>query len=349
MQDRVVIVEMCSVDPITENMQLTNPYGGWVYDNDLTFEQLAMKSFDLLSDKVLEHTDTLIFSSLEFDPVAKEKLFRTADRPRPNTILNSLGVNLIVQMSAKFKKYVDSYSINYMCATGLKAMELASMIAREKNELVMIGCVDKRTIEIEIKCSQALRAVNHSESYLGPFDKGRKGFAVGASCSFIAICTEKKAKELGLEPIAIVEAIKSASKALSSTQPSDVQFINELVTSCISDIDRVGHWNAHATATPLGDDVEYDIFKSIVKNRDVPISSLKGRVGHCISNAALVEMIHGIKFFQQGKVFKTDLLYDKIADDDRIITEECSTDKDTFIKCSFGFAGKNSVAVIKCL
>jgi 3-oxoacyl-(acyl-carrier-protein) synthase len=147
----------------------------------------------------------------------------------------------------------------------------------------------------------------------------------------------------------VIEDVRSATKGIARTQPSDADFLCQLVDSVVKDWDSIGHWNAHATATPVGDVIEYDMFKRSVGNRDIPISSLKGRIGHTMSNSGLCEMIHGIMSFQQKKVFKTHNLVDPFVDDPRIIMEDVSTTKDTFLKCSFGFSGKNSVVLVKCL
>lgn len=348
MKDRIVIVDMATFDPITENAVIDNKFTGWMYaSGDILFEKMASKPLESMNKNVLQAVDTFIFSSLSWDPEYKQRAFQ--GKVRPDAILKGMGVNAMVEVTKYLRKEVDMFSINYMCATGLKAIELGRLLIHAQDHVVLVGCIDDPCIEIEIKAAMATKAINVDDKFYGPFDKNRNGFASGRSASYVAICSEKKAKELGVDPIAVIEDVRSATKGIARTQPSDADYLCELVDSVVKDWSVIGHWNAHATATPIGDVIEYDMFTRSVGNRDIPISSLKGRIGHTMSNSGLCEMIHGIKGFQQKKIFKTDYLYEPIADDSRIIMEDVSTDKDTFVKCSFGFSGKNSVVLVKCL
>jgi len=348
MKDKIVIVDMATLDPITENEVADNRFGGWMYAaGNLLFEQMASKPLESMNKTVLQAVDTFVFSSLSWDPEYKQRAFQ--GKIRPDSILKGMGVNAMVEVTKFLRKEVDMFSLNYMCATGLKAIELGRLLIEAQDQVVLVGCIDDPIVEIEIKAAMATRAISVDDTYYGPFDKKRSGFAAGRSASYVAICSEKKAKELGVDPIAVIEDVRSATKGIARTQPSDADFLCQLVDSVVKDWDSIGHWNAHATATPVGDVIEYDMFKRSVGNRDIPISSLKGRIGHTMSNSGLCEMIHGIMSFQQKKVFKTHNLVDPFVDDPRIIMEDVSTTKDTFLKCSFGFSGKNSVVLVKCL
>ena len=347
--DRIVIVDISTVDPITESSILEKKHDCWTYDIDMDFDEMTKKSFLQINPKIRENVDTVILSSLHNDPYAKDLLAKQFPRIRPSTFLKSIGATATVNLFGDHKKNLDVFSVGAMCATGLKAMEIGYMLAMAKNSVVMIGCTDRQTTPVDLKCFASIRALSTAEEFRGPFDVQRRGFAMGAASAWAAVCTEKKAKEMNIEPIAIIESIESQSRASHTTSPSDGIFIYDLVQRNVKDINSIAHWNAHATCTEVGDVIEHEIFKMIVRNRDIPISSLKGRVGHTMSASAIVELYHGIKSIQNKRVFANENTVKAFDPDPRIITEETSTDKDTFIKASFGFGGKNSIAVVKVI
>ena len=62
--------------------------------------------------------------------------------------------------------------------------------------------------------------------------------------------------------------------------------------------------------------------------------------------SSLIETVHAIEYLSQSLIPGNYNIITPLADDRRIITEEVATNKKTFVKCSFGFSGKNACAVI---
>jgi 3-oxoacyl-[acyl-carrier-protein] synthase II len=209
------------------------------------------------------------------------------------------------------------------------------------------------TTDFNLTFFNSLGAISKSENFAGPFDKTRSGFAMGVGAAFLVVCTESKAKQHDWSPIAFVDSVVSATKPVHPTNPSDVKFISDLVNNAIRESGKnkkdFAHWNAHATCTPMGDDLEYKTFIEVFGNMEIPISSLKGAIGHTMGPSALIELIHGIRSIQNKKIFSNHRLYEPIEIDPRILRTEISTEKHTMLKTSFGFGGRNSVAVISVI
>jgi 3-oxoacyl-[acyl-carrier-protein] synthase II len=214
----------------------------------------------------------------------------------------------------------------------------------------MIMAVDKSTAQYFQLTFNSLSALASGPRYYAPFDADRNGFAMGEGAALMIVCTQSKAEQLNLPIIAELNAIATKTIATHPTDPSDIdqiqQFILDTIVKSQCSLDEFAYWDAHGTATPVGDDLEYKIFNGIFGTRDVAISSFKSRIGHCMAASALIELVNGIENMRKQNITHTYGIVNKMVDDDRIITQARHTDKKTFIKTSFGFGGRNAAAVI---
>lgn len=352
--EKIVIVAVSTVDPITENTDISLLKDYWCFDSEYTYAQLAKKAIDGIPENIKIQMKSLIFCTLSSDEKSRAQIYYDISngkkRSKPSTVLEAAGLNTRIALCGDLDVNPDIYNVQAACATGLKALELGMMTAQLKNQIVLVGACDKMTTDFNLTFFNSLGAINKSEKFFGPFDKLRSGFAMGVGAAFIAICKESIAIANGWDPIAYLESVVSATKPVHPTNPSDIEFISELVMQAIkessTEMKEFAHWNAHATCTPMGDELEYKAFTNVFGNRDIPISSLKGRIGHTMGPSALIETIHGINSLKNKTVFANERLENPIVDDQRIITSVVSSDKKSFVKTSFGFGGRNSVAVI---
>jgi 3-oxoacyl-(acyl-carrier-protein) synthase len=351
--EKIVIVATSTVDPITENISLSKIKDYWCFDMPMFFGEMARKSIEGIPIDMRRQMQSLIFCTLSSDEKSRAQIYSDIangkSRSKPSTVLEAAGLNTRISLCGDLDVNPDIYNVQAACATGLKALELGMMTARLKDQVVVVGACDKMTTDFNLTFFNSLGAIAKGETFSGPFDKNRSGFAMGVGAAFVVICTESKARENNWQPVAFIDNIISCTKPVHPTNPSDIEFIASLVQSCIDEssisIDQIAHWNAHATCTPMGDDLEYQTYLKIVGNEDIPISSLKGRIGHTMGPSALIETIHGISSLKKSQIFANDLLTDPVADDYRILKKSVHTEKKSFIKTSFGFGGRNSVAV----
>lgn len=355
--EKIVIVATSTVDPITENISLSKIKDYWCFDLPMSFGEIAKKSIENIPIDMRRQMQSLIFCTLSSDEKSRAQIYSDIangkSRSKPSIVLEAAGLNTRISLCGDLDVNPDIYNVQAACATGLKALELGMMTARLKDQVVVVGACDKMTTDFNLTFFNSLGAIAKGETFVGPFDKNRSGFAMGVGAAFVVICTESKALENNWQPIAYIENIISCTKPVHPTNPSDIEFIASLVQTCMDEssisIDQIAHWNAHATCTPMGDDLEYQTYLKIVGDRDIPISSLKGRIGHTMGPSALIETIHGIHGLQNSEIFANDLLTDPVTDDYRILKNSAHTEKKSFIKTSFGFGGRNSVAVFTVL
>jgi 3-oxoacyl-[acyl-carrier-protein] synthase II len=111
------------------------------------------------------------------------------------------------------------------------------------------------------------------------------------------------------------------------------------------DIDYV---NAHATGTPQGDVEEAQAIAEIFGDR-VPVSSVKGYIGHTLGAAGAVELIAALEMMRRNRIYPT-LNLEKIdpacAGVDHV-QKPRQADLDIILKNSFAFGGINAALVCR--
>lgn len=113
------------------------------------------------------------------------------------------------------------------------------------------------------------------------------------------------------------------------------------------DVDYV---NAHASSTPLGDQLETAALKLALGEehaRSIPVSSIKGATGHCLGAAGAVEAAATVLAVREDVVPPT-INYersDPLCDLDYVPNQARAHEIRLAVSNSFGFGGHNAVLV----
>ena len=99
----------------------------------------------------------------------------------------------------------------------------------------------------------------------------------------------------------------------------------------------------------IGDDIELDVFQRVFENIDIPIVSFKGYLGHTMSACGLIESAYGLEAVKNRYLQPNYNLSDPLSDDPRIINEAVKLKNNIFMKASFGFGGRTSIAIFESL
>jgi 3-oxoacyl-(acyl-carrier-protein) synthase len=351
MTDSLVIVGVSRIDSDTEKSTVTaNDSGIWTFNLPQNIGQMAEQAIQSLDIKVLENVETVITCSSADDSYARYSSVINK-RARPRDVLSALGVNLSIILNDHLPNVQNIFKIEAACATGLVALDLANMMVRAQNSVVLIAGVDKSTAPNFLNLFHYIGAVaTLPGQYYSPFDQRRAGFAMGEGAGMVAVTTSSQARARGLDVLAVVDSVKTQTILTHPTLPTDSvlleQFIRQTIAKSGRSLQEFACWDAHAASTPSGDHTEYQIFANIFKNNTALISSFKSQIGHCMSTSALLETVNAIQNLQLHKVSPNFKLDQPIVNDPRLITHHTDTQQKTFIKTSFGFGGKNAAAVI---
>ena len=112
--------------------------------------------------------------------------------------------------------------------------------------------------------------------------------------------------------------------------------------------EQIDYVNAHAAGTVQGDAEEAATIREIFGDR-VPVSSLKGNLGHTLGASGPIELIATLMMMRDSVIYPTLHLANPASDcaGIRHITVPVSQQIDTIIKNSFAFGGINAALVCR--
>jgi 3-oxoacyl-(acyl-carrier-protein) synthase len=178
-------------------------------------------------------------------------------------------------------------AVSNACASGLTAvMEAARILDSAPCDHVLVVGVDIVS-DFVLAGFSSLKAL--SPLPCRPFDKSRDGLSLGEGAGAILL-----AKGDGPRTLAVIRGWAAANDATHITAPSrtgaglTAALVNALNASGLAprDIDYV---NAHGTGTVFNDETEAMAIHSTF-GPTVPVSSMKGYLGHTLGAAGVIEM-----------------------------------------------------------
>lgn len=189
-----------------------------------------------------------------------------------------------------------------------------------------------------------------------PFDRRRKGFALADGAGAVVLESLTRARRRDARIFAEVVGFGMSQDAFDLNRPCEDGAGAELCMRRAledaelgtTDIDAV---NAHATATYLGDLAEATALRRLLGNdwQRIPVSGVKGAIGHAMAAAGAIEAIVAARTAQTGIVPPTVNLLD--PDDgcelNHVITEPRDVDAHTVLSVSFGMGGQNAALLLR--
>lgn len=198
------------------------------------------------------------------------------------------------------------------CATGCQAVGYAyEMIASGKQDYMLCGGADEihplTTATFDLINAASTHYNDRPESTPRPFDKARDGVV----CSEGAACLLLESLDAALRrnaPIcAEVFGFATVSDTSNIANPDSAAVLlcmeKALVDAGVAP-DEIDYVNAHATGTEAGDIAESEAISELLGG-DVPVSSLKGHLGHSMAASGALEMVATIAMMTAGRIIPT--------------------------------------------
>jgi len=292
---------------------------------------------------------------------ADRRMIREGRMPHPftnpNACINMVGGKISIQTGATGPITATITA----CATGLTSMIVGKMLLdQDRADLVICGAVDFPLVEPIVAGFYTMNgAYAPKEGDLPeppqrasrPFSVDRRGFVVSEGAGCVILATHDFADAHGLTydiELAGWSMTSDAHHFVAPNLETVERAISESINNAgISPVD-IASVNAHATATRIGDKVEFDALNSVFGDKMPPISANKSVTGHCMGASSAIESILAMEGMQKKTLPPTinytpdpEIPLDCVGEGARHLNQEF------VLKNAFGFGGCNACVVFQ--
>ncbi len=277
------------------------------------------------------------------DRLSPMHFFKSASHTTAFNLARALGLNGAV------------YSPCSACASGLQAMGLgAALIAAGQQTVMFCGGADETGSEVSGSFAlMYAHAPAEDDPTLSPqpFSAHRKGLVCGEGAAVFCLEEYEHAVKRGAKIYGEIAGYSSNSGGNGLSQSDAPAIARCMSDTCASagiapsDIDYV---SAHATSTLQGDAAEAAAIREVF-GANVPVSSLKGHLGHTLGASGPLEMAAVFEMARRGVLIPTRNLVDvdpACAGIDHVTAPREKRIR-IFFKNSFAFGGINASLICK--
>jgi 3-oxoacyl-[acyl-carrier-protein] synthase II len=192
----------------------------------------------------------------------------------------------------------EGFNISAACASSTIALaQGAELIASGYTDAVLVCCMDLVT-EFVFAGFSALQAL--SPAPCRPFDRDRDGLSLGEGAAALLLMNEEQARREGRSHLGTLLGWGAANDATHITAPArDGCGLRQAVVKALDiagrNADEIAAVCAHGTGTVYNDLMELNAFEQIFGNRQLPIFSIKGSIGHTLGAAGGIEAAVGLR------------------------------------------------------
>ena len=267
-------------------------------------------------------------------------------------ILNNTPTG-VISMVYNLKGPATSHS--EACATGNHSIGDGYLnIKHGRANCMIVGatdsCLDPSVIAGFSRIRALTKESNPKQASI-PFDRNRNGFVMGegAGCLVLEDLESVRARGAESKILGEITGYSATNDAFHITAPSEngeaaynamKLVLEEAGTS------RIDYINAHATSTPIGDDIELNSIERLFSEsqKELPfVSSCKGSLGHLLAAAGSVEAILTIMAVKNNilpHTLNTNVVSSEY--ENLVLYQPEYGEVRAAISNSFGFGGNNS-------
>jgi 3-oxoacyl-[acyl-carrier-protein] synthase II len=263
-------------------------------------------------------------------------------------------------LAEKFGTKGSPISLSTACASGATAIQLGvEAIRRGETDAALVvatdGSVNPEAM-VRFSLLSALSTQNDPpQAASKPFSKNRDGFIMAEGAGTLVLESYEAAVARGAPILGVLVGCGELTDSFHRTRSSpDGKPIIGCVRKALADAgmttEQIDHINAHGTATPENDKMEFVGISAVFGERakQIPVSSNKSMIGHTISAAGAVEAIISLLTLEHQRIPPT-INYDipdpaipfdvvpNVARDARVTA---------VMSNSFGFGGQNASLIL---
>jgi len=263
-------------------------------------------------------------------------------------------------IQSRFGMMGPSNTVNTACATGTQAIGEAFHQVRYGHAPFMVaGAAESDSHPMFLASFAVMKALatdsnDDPPAASRPFDKSRAGFVLGEGAGIVILEELEHARARGARIYAEVLGFASSNDAYHPIAPrpdgtGSARAVKAALADAGVDAAEVGHVQAHAASTPAGDPAEANAIKLVYGDRagTIPVTSLKGAIGHCMGAAGAIESVMAIRALHEQIIPPTRnyTTPDEAIGLDIVAGEARPVSFDVMTKHSFGLGGQNACLV----
>lgn len=328
-------------------------------------EALAQAQWQPQTDTQRQRTATVIASGIGgFGSIAEA--VRTTDSKGPGRLspftIPSFLCNLAagwVSIQHGFKGPIGAPVT--ACAASVQALgDGARLIRAGEADVAVCGGAEAAIDRVSLGAFGAARALSSAfndrpAAASRPFDQARDGFVAGEGAGALVLESLEHALARGATPLAELVGYGTSADAYHvAAAPDDGNGAARAMLTALQQAgvtpEQIGHLNAHATSTPVGDRAELAAIRTVLGHAPVAISATKSATGHLLGAAGAVEAIFSIMALRDQIVPPTLNLAspDPLAQGLDLVGPQARPWRfDHVLSNGFGFGGVNASIVLR--
>lgn len=322
----------------------------------------ALTQSQLTGDASLDATRAMVcLGSTSGSPFELEVYFKKyIERGGPEGQLSTsffkvMNHSVASNVVAGLGKTLPLLGVSSACSTSAQAMILGwELIQSGLYDVVIAGGADElhhTSVAIFDNVFAASRGHNETPNLSPrPFDRDRDGLVVSEGAGVVILESESHARKRNAGILGFFEGGAYVCDATHMSEPQVLAMRHVMKTA----FDRSGfsaqtidYVNAHATATRMGDVEESKAMKEVFGDR-VPVSSIKGHLGHSLAACGAIEVIASLKMMENELLIPTRNLDNVDPECDGLfhLTKPVSKKIRAFMSNNFAFGGMNTSLIV---
>ncbi len=329
----------------------------------MAFEQSGLK----ITAENCEKTGTFIGSGMGGLPGIEEQFQKLLEKG-PARVSPFFIPSIITNLAAGWISIIHgirgpNYTISSACASGVHSIgEAYNYIRFGLMENMIAGGTESTICHSAIAGFSNMRALStrndDPKSASRPWDSDRDGFVIGEGCAVFILESLESAHKRGANILCEITGYGASSDAYHITSPDpDGRGFVSAMKMAINDSglnpEQIDYVNAHGTSTPMGDPLESNALKTVLKDhaKNVWVSSTKSMTGHLLGAAGAIESAFCIQSLITNTVPPTINLHKPSPECDLDYVPHTARQKEInhVMNNSFGFGGTNSCLIFSKL
>ena len=287
----------------------------------------------------------------------------------PKVLANSNAGRLSLRFGLKGPNLASSSA----CAAGANAIGDAFRCIQHNNADIMLAggtesCIDPISMAGFCRLKALSTSFNHNPSMASrPFHALRDGFVMAEGAAILVLEELNHAISRNATILCELRGYGLSGDAFHLTSPDPngkgaIRAMSMAIQDAGLKPEYVDYVNAHATSTPLGDEIEAKAIDSALlshnhvkpREKDLFVSSTKGATGHLLGAAGALEAAFTVMTTATGIIPHTMNLHDDhVCNQDvrfrHVFDAPMTNDINVAISNSFGFGGTNACLVFSNL